>query len=262
MGYRSNLARSVETAEYAPQTKRRHHRQKIHTLAYVKLDSANGGTLRDISEAGFAIQALAPLSADQQIHLRLDLPNPRFQFEAEARVVWADSHGQAGLEFLNLPARSRRLLKEWLFTQLLADAHRAAGEEAPGLLFSSTPRLTIRLHDAHPLQRHPQTDGLDRVSVLWFTISASGFSRLVDGLVLLCAVLLFSIITLILTDVLPSWPFAVAFVAGAAAMFGALYWLLFSLWLKATPGERLAMLAHSGSGSRAGSGEEDRARFR
>lgn len=262
MAYRSNLARSVARAEYAPQTRRRHHRQKIQALAYVKLDSANGGTLRDISEAGLAIQALAPLSTDQQLHLRVDLPNPRLQFEAEARVVWADSLGQAGLEFLSLSTRSRGLLKEWLFTQLLADAHRVAGEEAPGLLFSSTPRLTIRLHNVRPVQRQPRTDGLERVSVLWFRISARGFSRLVDGLVWLCAVLLFSIITLVLTDILPSWPFAVAFVAGAAVMFAAIYWLLFSVWLEATPGARLAALAHSESTSRGGSGEDDRARFR
>jgi hypothetical protein len=213
-------------------------------LAHVKLDSVNGGVLRDISEAGVAVQVLSQLQPDQPVHLQLDLRNPRLRFEAEARVAWTDSLGQAGLEFLDPAPRTRRLLQEWLFTQLLADAHRAVGDDAAELLFSSTPRPAIRLEETLP-SFHPVPLKMESPSVrlLWFNISALRFSRFIDGTALLCAVLLFSLLTLFLTDILPSWPFAVAFVLSAAVVFATLYWLVFAAWFGVTPGSRLAELA-------------------
>jgi hypothetical protein len=75
------------------------------------------------------------------------------------------------------------------------------------------------------------------------TLSASTFARAVDGLVLLCAVLLFSVLTLMLTDTLPAWPLASALMLGAAALLVVAYWGLFHLFFGATAGERLAELA-------------------
>ena len=63
--------------------------------------------------------------------------------------------GQAGVEFSTLSRRSERLLKEWIFIQLLASAQHSAGDaallygkssqEAAELLFSSRARPAIRL---------------------------------------------------------------------------------------------------------------------
>src|SRR5271156_4961165 len=158
MGFRSNRATTatINVGAGVPAraglarepSRRRYYRQKVRNLAYISLDSSNRGVLCDLSESGAAIQVLAPLHLDQQIHFRLDLANPRARVEGEGRVAWADPLGQAGVEFLDLPYRSHGLLKDWLLTQLLADAQRAAGDPAAGLLFSFTSRPAIRLEPA------------------------------------------------------------------------------------------------------------------
>ena len=138
-------------AHPAEDNQRRHYRHKIRTLAYVNVDSANGGILRDLSEFGIAMQATAPLLRGEQVQLRFALANPHVRIEATGQVAWTDPLGQAGIEFLDLPARSRRLLKEWLFTQILAEAylfspcdsvsdHSGGSQAEAGLLFSASPR--------------------------------------------------------------------------------------------------------------------------
>jgi len=250
------------TVEPVPQNRRLRYRQKLRTLAYLKLDSGNGGVIRDVSETGIAVQLLTPLRADEQVHVGLELPNPRLRFEAEARVAWTDSLGQAGLEFSDLAPRSRRLLKEWLFTQILQDAHRGFGDAAE-LLFSSAARPAIRLEETlpsfHPVPLNTESHS---VRLLWFNVSGLRFARFVDGTALLCAVLLFSLLALFFTDILPSWPITVAFVLGVAVVFATLYWLVFAVWFGVTPGSRLAALAGSGLGKKARRPVVKRARFR
>src|SRR6266852_6189718 len=121
MEYRSNLiaAEGLSSAAIAPRQQHRHYRQKIQNLAYVNLDHANGGIIRNLSEAGIAIQAVAPLRVNQPVYLRFELLSPRLRVETAGRVAWADSTGQAGVEFLAVPQRSQRLLKDWLLTHLL-----------------------------------------------------------------------------------------------------------------------------------------------
>lgn len=245
---------SAGTLEADVPKRRRHHRQKLRNLAYVKVDSSNGGILLDIGESGMATRVVAPLRPEQPVHLRVDLPDPRLHFEAEGRVAWTDSTGQAGIELLECPPRSARLLKDWLFTQLLADAQRLRGNTAAELLFSDTSRPAIRL-------ARPPAPTQKPLRLLWLPVSTIGFARLVDGLALLCAVLLFSVLALTLTDVLPSWPIAAALLFGVSGIFALLYIFLFSVWFRATPGTRLAQLAGRGLAMRR-SKADDQTRFR
>jgi hypothetical protein len=256
MWSRSHRASSASagTLEAVAPKRRRHHRQKLRNLAYVKVDSSNGGILLDIGESGMATRVVAPLCPDQPVHLRVDLPDPRLHFEAEGRVAWIDSTGQTGIELLEFSPRSARLLKEWLFSQLLVDAQRLHGNTATELLFSDTSRPAIRL--ARPLAPTQKP-----LRLLWLPVSTIGFARLVDALALVCAVLLFSVLSLTLTDVLPSWPIATALLLGVSGIFALLYGFLFSVWFRTTPGTRLAELAGRGSARRMSKGE-DQTRFR
>ncbi|MGA7382530.1 MAG: PilZ domain-containing protein [Terriglobales bacterium] len=254
MWSRSHRAASTETVELAAPKRRRHHRQKLRNLAYVKVDSNNGGILLDIGESGMATRVLAPLSPDQPVRLRVDLADPRVHLEADGRVAWINSTGLAGIEFLDPSPRSARLLREWLFTQLLADAHRLRGNTADELQFSAAARPAIRLDKARQPASRP-------LRLLWMPVSAHGFARLVDGLALLCAVLLFSVLSLSLIDMLPSWPIAAALLFGVSGIFALLYGFLFSLWFKTTPGRRLAEMAGRASAGRILK-KEDQARFR
>jgi len=74
----SILAESVETRELeAAPRKPRGYRHGIHRLAYVNLDHANGGIIRNLSETGIALQAVAPLHLNQQIRVRFVSPPSR-----------------------------------------------------------------------------------------------------------------------------------------------------------------------------------------
>ena len=82
---------------------------------------------------------------------------------------------------------------------------------------------------------------------------------MVDSLVLLCAVLLFAIITLGMTNLFPTWPLAIALAVGITSMFAAVYWYLFAVCVGMTPGEHLARVAYGNAGD---AEEDELPRFR
>jgi hypothetical protein len=85
---------------------------------------------------------------------------------------------------------------------------------------------------------------------------------MVDGLILLCAVLLFAVMSMAMTDVLPTWWVTLPLAIAVTAVFVAVYRFLFVYWFRSTPGEHLARLACSESANGMYGGEEDQARFR
>jgi hypothetical protein len=279
MKFRSNLVDPPEppAVHVVPRNRQRPYRQKIRSLSHVTLDATNRAILRDVSEFGIALQTVVPLAPNQQVQLRFELPSPRVRIETAGRIVWTDSWGQAGVEFLDLPHRSERALKEWMFTQILSSAYlfspceslAVEGNRAEGateLLFSASPRPAIQLEP----QPGSQLALLDRDArprrfrMLWcpVPISLSALTKLLDGLILLCAVLLFAVMSLFMTNILPAWPVTILLALGITAVFVTVYWFLFVLWIGATPGERLAWLACSESGNGMLGKEEDQARFR
>src|SRR5262249_53264062 len=110
---------------------RKYYRHLVSPMAYVRVDHANGGIIRDLSEAGVGGQAVAPLHTDQVVHLRFDLLRPRVRIEASGQVVWADHSGQAGIRFVDLAATTKRSLKDWLLVTLLTAASEHAMNRAP-----------------------------------------------------------------------------------------------------------------------------------
>ncbi len=274
----SNLVASggTELAGVA-RNSRRPYRQKIRTLAHVNLDAANGAILRDLSEFGIAMQTVTPLAQDQQVQVRFDLPSPRLRIEAAGRIAWTDSWGQAGVQFVDLPERSQRLLKEWVFIQILSAAYLFApcesaavsGNHAEGaaeLLFSAAPRPAIQIEPQpiSPVAMPDREARTQRFRLLWcpVPISLQALAKLVDGLILLCAVLLFAVMSMAITDVLPTWWVTLPLAIAVTALFVGVYWFLFVYWFRRTPGEHLARMACLESGDGMYGGEEYQARFR
>jgi PilZ domain len=276
-----NLVES-QTSESAgvPRNSRRPYRQKIRSLAHINLDAGNGAILRDLSEFGIAMQTVTPLVPDQQVQIRFDLPAPRVRVEAAGRIAWTDSWGQAGVQFVDLPERSQRLLKEWVFIQILSAAYlfapcetaAVAGNRAEGateLLFSAAPRPAISLEPqpARPVvlpRPEVHSDIQPRhLRLLWcpVPISLRTLSKLVDGLILACAVLLFAVMSMAITDVLPTWWVTLPLAIAVTAVFVAVYRFLFVYWFRSTPGEHLARMASFDYGTGMYS-EEDQTRFR
>ena len=259
------------TVGSALRRQRRHYRHQIQSLAYLNLDQSNGGIIRDLGDAGIAVQAVSPLRVDQQVFLRFDLANPRVRVEGTGRVAWADPVGQAGIEFLALSQRARRGLKEWVFIQLLntaqatADSNFVYGGDAAELFFSPASRPAIKFEPEMSAASLEIEKG-QRPSPLhlpWFpfVISAQALAYLVDGLILLSAVLLFAVICMAMIRAVPAWPIALLVGIGVAGVFATLYRFLFLFWIGGTPGAYLARVtsdALNGSNLEA----EDRPRFR
>src|SRR5206468_10430376 len=97
-------------AALAPR-RRQYPRYTLRSLSYVKLDQGNGGIVRDLTETGIAIQAVAAMQPGQEVNLRFDLLSPRVRVETRGRVAWADVNGQSGIQFDVLPPRMRRAIR-------------------------------------------------------------------------------------------------------------------------------------------------------
>jgi hypothetical protein len=229
--------------------RRQFPRYTLRSLAYVKLDQGNGGIVRDLTESGAAIQAVSPLQAGQEVMLRFDLLMPRVRIETRGRVAWAESNGQSGVQFDPLPSRMRRAVRDWLLLQMLSAAV-ASGRDTMFAL--PDPQLVLSEETVRPAIVMPEIEMAEspyveeRPGVRWgpFSLSVTGFSTCLDGLVLLCAVLLFSISSLAVMGGVPDWPLAGALLLTSSTIFAAVYSLLFSdAVCGATPGQRVAMLA-------------------
>lgn len=240
---------SSQLAEAEPEVlarRRAYPRQALRSLAYVRLDDANGGIIRDLTESGMAVQAVGALRLDQEVGIRFDLLSPRVRVDARGRVVWANSNGQAGVQFVDLTPRVRRALRDWLLNQMFSAAvltgrdSMFAPDEERELTFSSMARSAILVKEVPALTEDP----LPGIAWGWFTLSVRSFSIFVDSLVLLCAVMLFSISSIVVMGGAPAWPLSIALLFTASTIFVAVYQILFSEFLcGATPGKRLAMLA-------------------
>jgi putative methionine-R-sulfoxide reductase with GAF domain len=117
--------------------RRRRFRHKLHSPVYASFKSPQAGVvvdlseLLDLSEDGFAVRTPEPLEADRPLALTLDLPETGVYLHGHGVAVWSDSSGRAGVRFSDLSDTSRRLLKEWLFTNVLVAAanHEARTEQ-------------------------------------------------------------------------------------------------------------------------------------
>ena len=214
----------------------------LRSLSYLKLDHNNGGIIRDLTASGLALQAVTPLQPGETLALRFELLSPRVRVEAQGRVAWADANGQAGICFSDLSDRSRRALRDWIFTQMLSaaiasgrDSFFAPVESQLVVSPAAVPAILVEPHVALPIAP---------ISWGFFSFSFKGFSFFVDSLILSCAVLFFSISSVAVMGAVPPLPLAAALLLASSAIFVAVYHLIFSDFLcGASPGKRLATLA-------------------
>ncbi len=215
----------------------------MRSLAYVRLDQQNGGIIRDLTESGITVQAVTQLRPGDEVPLRLDLFSPRVRIETRGRVAWADGAGQAGVTFQALTPRLRIAVRDWILVQMLTAAA-ISGRDSMFAPLESQLVLSPSAGEAilvPPLQ--PET-----VAVTWgfLSLSVRNFAVLVDILVLLCAILLFSVSSIAFMGDVPPLPLAGALIVAAGSIFVAAYYLVFSEFLcGASPGRRLA-IASSG----------------
>jgi hypothetical protein len=215
-------------------------------LTYITLDAANGGIVRNLSHEGLAVQAVAPLRQQQRVRLRFDLCLPRLRIEAWGQVSWANSSGQCGIRFVDLPIQTRQQINEWIFSSLL-DAT-AIDRTDSCALFDSSSAQAVRLERfSEPSSVEEDVAGSTHATggLNWFSspLSARALARLIDGLILFAALLLFGLIFLSIAHELPPWPLTLSAGVIAATCIAAAYRTLFAVLGESSVGVRLAEAA-------------------
>jgi CheY-like chemotaxis protein len=103
--------------------KRRKARAAVHTHAtidYVGVEQARA-TLVDLAEDGMAVNFGKKLPPTCKVYFQFQLPGQTASVRLSGQVVWQDWNGRAGIQFVDVPQASRRVLREWLQINL-ADA--------------------------------------------------------------------------------------------------------------------------------------------
>jgi PilZ domain len=270
----------MQAVPFPARRARRHYRLELRTLTYVTLDAANGGIVRNLNSRGVAVQAVAPLREQQRVRVRFELRFPRLKVEAHGEVSWSTPSGQCGICFVDLPARTRREIDEWIFSNLLESMARQADQ--PGSMFgdaavvpiagSEKPsglgsELTLSAAPHQPIRIAPISDTRDKKpdyepdkELNWLSRPLSGRTLvwLVNSLVVFAALLLFALTFLSITHELPQWPVTLGATLAAAAFVAAVYWALFAIFGGASLGARLVQA--SGLGEKKESDEAGRFR--
>jgi CheY-like chemotaxis protein len=96
--------------------KRRKARAAVHTQAtidYAGVERATA-TLVDLAEDGMAVNFGKKLPPTCKVYFQFQLPGQTANVRLSGQVVWQDWKGRAGIQFVDVPQTSRRILREWL----------------------------------------------------------------------------------------------------------------------------------------------------
>ena len=96
--------------------KRRKSRAAVHTHAtidYAGVERAKA-TLVNLAEDGMAVNFGKKLPPTCKVYFQFQLPGQMANVRLSGQVVWQDWNGRAGIQFVDVPQGSRRVLQEWL----------------------------------------------------------------------------------------------------------------------------------------------------
>ena len=96
--------------------KRRSSRAAVHahaTVAYASVEQEKA-TLVDLAQDGMAVQFGKKLPPTNKVYFQFQLPGQNASVRLSGQVLWQDWNGRAGIQFMDVPKASRRLLSEFL----------------------------------------------------------------------------------------------------------------------------------------------------
>ena len=111
--------------------KRRKARAAVHTHAsidYAGVERAKA-TLVNLAEDGMGVNFGKKLPPTCKVYFQFQLPGQMANVRLSGQVVWQDWNGRAGIQFVDVPQGSRRVLQEWLKMNV-ADAPAQEASEA------------------------------------------------------------------------------------------------------------------------------------
>jgi hypothetical protein len=153
----------MQVVSFPARQARTHYRHELRAITYVNIDDDNGGIIRNLNHEGVAVQAVTPLRAHQRVCLSFELRFPRLRVETCGQVNWASSSGQCGIHFVDLPARTRHQINQWIFSTLLDATAREVAH--PRSIFGASVVSIARQEDARQEgsrqeNRSEENDGL------------------------------------------------------------------------------------------------------
>lgn len=103
--------------------KRKNARAAVHTHA--RVDYANveqeKATLIDLGQDGMAVLFGKKLPPTSKVYFQFTLPGQKTNIRLSGQVIWQDWNGRAGVQFVDVPKSSRRLLADYLTANLPSD---------------------------------------------------------------------------------------------------------------------------------------------
>ena len=130
------------------------------------------GIMLDLSEDGMDVLSAQPLQRMQSINVHFSLPDLS-QVTARGEVAWANTNGQAGVEFVNFPDGQKGVVQDWLLTN---------APEAPPP--DPEPLLNCRLSDLSLNACYVETDSPFPIHTeIDLSLRAAQMEIHVDGLV-------------------------------------------------------------------------------
>ena len=147
----------------------------VQAAASIRLDESNTveGILLDLSTGGLDVLAAKPLPSAAMVHVAFHLPDGGASIEGDAEVAWSTASGQTGLRFLDMDARTRELLSEWLG----ARSHDALPEETDAASQCKLTDLSLGGCYVQTESPFPQSSAVD------LCLRASGMEIHTEGLV-------------------------------------------------------------------------------
>lgn len=100
--------------------KRGKERVSLHaqaSIAYANTENV-AAILLDLSEDGLALQSERKLPPRCKVYFQFDLPGNVPTVRLSGEVVWQDASGRVGIRFADVPQTSRRVLSQWIKTNL------------------------------------------------------------------------------------------------------------------------------------------------
>jgi CheY-like chemotaxis protein len=96
--------------------KRRKARAAVHTHATIDYagEERAKATLVNLAEDGMGVNFGKKLPPTCKVYFQFQLPGQMKNVRLSGQVVWQDWNGRAGIQFMDVPQASRRVLQEWL----------------------------------------------------------------------------------------------------------------------------------------------------
>jgi CheY-like chemotaxis protein len=156
--------------------KRRKARTPVHahaTIDYAGVEQARA-TLVDLAEDGMAVNFGKKVPPSCKVYFQFQLPGQTASVRLSGHVVWQDWNGRAGIQFVDVPQASRRVLREWLQmnlsdaprqqlqTETVEVEHSMRAADDSGLVHSGGKKQDLR----KPTQTKEESNAGDRDAVV------------------------------------------------------------------------------------------------